>query len=599
MAKIFFGKYKFEMCAGLLIACAAALRILLAYNDWPQLNADEGVMGIMARHIQSGQHPIFFYGQNYMGALEAYLGAGLFPYFGSSSFSLRLGLVLLFTLFLVCLYILTARLYTKRFALFVLLLLSLGTNAVFSRQLNAIGGYIEILLCGTLSFLLALLLSLSTASPTSSPIWRRIGYTVWGIVVGVGIWSDLLILPAIMCSALVLICFCWEDLKRGNFFLVLLGLIIGTFPLIIYNVTAIPGQDSWSVLVSMQGAPALSIDTIIQQISRTVLYSLPAITGNPLCHTDDLPGLNTLGFEPVQPMSLTCIAIKSGWSCIYLVLLLYVFIRQGIQVWKHFSTWHKNSRDEMISSSFIRSCTALAIALQATLTLYSFTRSHAPLDGASIYARYLICLWIATPVLLWPSWKFARKSFVSRKIQSIRSLLVIGLIMIMIFSLSYGTYETLSEVPQAQASHQREEMLIASLSRHHITHVYTDYWTCYRLAFQSAERVTCGVVRNDCSFQPDRHNRYQPYYDMTRQDPQAAYLLRSDIPCAPGLKRRGFCRNFSIGAYAVYNPRPTCLRPPLAFDSAQLLISIAPVLVHSTGYRCSRQVVAGRHQHAG
>lgn len=542
------------MCAGLLIVCAAILRIILAYNDWPQLNSDEGVMGIMARHIQTGEHPIFFYGQNYMGALEAYVGASLFPYFGSSTFSLRLGLVLLFILFLVCLYILTTRLYTKRFALFVLLLLSLGSNAVFSRQLNAIGGYVEILLCGTLSFLLVLLLSLSTTHQNSSHVWRSIGYTVWGIIIGVGIWSDLLILPVIVCSALLLMCFCWADLKRGNFLLVLLGIIIGTLPLILYNVNAAPGQDSWSVLIGMQGAPAWSVDTIVRQISRTMLYSLPSITGNPLCHTDDLPGLNSLGFEPVQSMSVACIAIKTGWSCTHLVLLFYTFILHGIQVWKHFFTWYKISRNELASIPFIRSCTALAIALQAILTLCSFIHSHAPLDGASIYARYLICLWIATPVLLWPLWKFARKSFVSRKAKSLRSLLVIGLIMIMIFSLSYGTYETLSEVPQAQAAHKQEEMLIASLSRHHIAHVYTDYWTCYRLAFQSAERITCGIIRNDCSLQPDKHNRYPPYYDMTRRDPNAAYLVGLDTPCAPRLKQRGFCRAFSRGAYTIYRP---------------------------------------------
>ncbi|GLV55621.1 hypothetical protein KDH_24650 [Dictyobacter sp. S3.2.2.5] len=573
MVKKFCAGYKFELCAGLLIICASVLRLFLAYNNWPQLNADEGVMGIMARHIQTGDLPIFFYGQHYMGALEAYLGAGLFRYFGSSTFSLRLGLILLFAIFLACLYMLTARLYTRRFALFILLLLGLGSNTVFSRQLNAIGGYIEILLCSTLSFLLAQQLALSIIRSSASTIWRKGGYLLWGCIVGIGIWSDLLILPVVACSALLLLYFCWAELKRGHVLLVLLGLIIGALPLILYNLHAAPSQDSWSVLIGMQGAPTWSANTMLQQISYTILYSLPAITGNPFCHTDDLPGLKVLGFEPVQSMDPTCIVVRAGWSCIYLVLLLYATILLGCQVWRHFSArqQRKKAGDETLSDGLIRSCTALAITLQAVLTLYSFTRSHAPLDGASVYARYLICLWIALPILLWPLWDFVSKRLIIHKVKDLRVMLIIGLVLVMIISLSYGTYETLSEVPQARAAHQQEEALITALSQHHITHVYTDYWTCYRLAFQSAERITCGVITDDCSFQPDKHNRYQPYFDMTRQDAHAAYLLPPDTSCAPDLQQQGLCSHFTVGAYAVFDAEQICTQS-LAFKPAQPFI---------------------------
>ena len=87
-----------------------------------------------------------------MGPLEAYLGAGLFHLFGPSLFTLRLGLVLCFVLFLfVCTYLLTSLLYT-RLAVCVLILLSLGSRAVLTQQLLAIGGYPETLLFGSLLF---------------------------------------------------------------------------------------------------------------------------------------------------------------------------------------------------------------------------------------------------------------------------------------------------------------------------------------------------------------------------------------------------------------------------------------------------------------
>jgi predicted membrane-bound mannosyltransferase len=95
--------------AFIIIAVATLLRIFLIAQGWPHSNADEDTMGIMAMHIAyNGEHPIFFYGQNYMGTLEAYLAAGFFRLFGASVFTLRLSPVLLFALFLTCMYLLTS-----------------------------------------------------------------------------------------------------------------------------------------------------------------------------------------------------------------------------------------------------------------------------------------------------------------------------------------------------------------------------------------------------------------------------------------------------------------------------------------------------------
>ena len=85
----------------LIIALAALLRISLIALGWPHSNADEGTMGIMAMHIlYKGEHPIFFYGQNYMGTLEAYLGSAFFYLFGISVFTLRLAPLFFFVLLL-------------------------------------------------------------------------------------------------------------------------------------------------------------------------------------------------------------------------------------------------------------------------------------------------------------------------------------------------------------------------------------------------------------------------------------------------------------------------------------------------------------------
>ena len=76
----------------ILILGAAALAwkgLLLALDSVP-FNSDEAVVALMARHILLGERPIFFYGQAYMGSLDAFLVAGGFWLFGEQVWVIRL-----------------------------------------------------------------------------------------------------------------------------------------------------------------------------------------------------------------------------------------------------------------------------------------------------------------------------------------------------------------------------------------------------------------------------------------------------------------------------------------------------------------------------
>src|SRR6266567_1334624 len=151
-----------ELCALVLILAAFGLRFVLISLGWPLRNSDESIIGIMGLHIAyQGAHPIFYYGQDYMGSIQAFVAAGFFQIFGPSLFSLRLGLLLLFMLFLLSIYVLTRILYSRAWALVTLLLLGAGSSYVMSRQLNAIGGYAETLLFASLLFVLTSWLVLS------------------------------------------------------------------------------------------------------------------------------------------------------------------------------------------------------------------------------------------------------------------------------------------------------------------------------------------------------------------------------------------------------------------------------------------------------
>src|SRR5437870_11155391 len=130
----------YELSMFMIVVAATLARIVLIYFNWPVTNSDEGNMGLLAMHVAyRGELPIFFYGLPYMGPLEGYIAAPLFHLFGVSLFTLRLGLLLLFALFLICMYYLTRLLYAEKFALAIVVLLSSGSSLLILLQLRAVG----------------------------------------------------------------------------------------------------------------------------------------------------------------------------------------------------------------------------------------------------------------------------------------------------------------------------------------------------------------------------------------------------------------------------------------------------------------------------
>src|SRR5438046_1942663 len=89
----------------LLIAAAIVIRVTLSIQGWTSTNSDESIMNLVTLHIAyRGEHPTFFYGQDYLGTFEAYIGAILFRVFGPAVLAMRLEMVGFYTLLLACLH---------------------------------------------------------------------------------------------------------------------------------------------------------------------------------------------------------------------------------------------------------------------------------------------------------------------------------------------------------------------------------------------------------------------------------------------------------------------------------------------------------------
>lgn len=553
----------YEIWAFVIIAFAAALRIVLDSLNWPITNSDEGTMGIIALHIAyHGEHPYIFYGQFYMGTLEAYIGAILFHLFGPSLFVLRLSVILLVTLFLVSMYLLTCLLYSQQLALVTLTLLSLGSNVVLTREIMSTGGSSQTLLFGSLAFLLAVWLALTSGQNPSArkARWRLVGFSCWGLVIGLGLWSDFIVLPFFAMATLFLVLFCWRDLWSLAPLCVLLGLIIGAAPLMIYNFRILSGVNSLSILLQLfhgtQTQAPGTLAQVMQGITQTVLVSLPTATGNPFCPVSE----EWQYFRYTSPDSTQCTIVHASWGLGYIVLLaiaIFLTVRTLRQL--RFQPQAPAGFPGERRTAVIRYFARLMLLGSAALALTAYALSSAPMGWPGIHARYLIGLLIITPAIVSPLWS---------GINSIRLPLVTltrlkvassgGMLLLIGISLLMGTIETFSEDPLAQTISQQQNTLVNGLLRIHATHIYSDYWTCDSLIFQSNEQIICVVV--DTALRPNLlYNRYQPYIPIVAADSRAAYVFAIGLPqvasialvaALPG----AHYRRFIFDGYVVYQP---------------------------------------------
>ncbi len=526
----------YGLCICTLIAAATLARFILIYFNWPVTNSDEGNMGLIALHIAyQGDHPTFFYGVPYMGPLEGYIAAPLFRLLGPSLFALRLGLLLLFILFLICMYYLTRLLYTRGLALFIVVLLSLGSTDVIMRQLKAVGEYPEIELFAALISLLAAWLALSHPSSDVHPAtwlkWRRIlVYGLLGLIVGLALWVDFLILPFVATAGLLLLLFCRRELFSWSGLSLSLGTMIGAFPLIYYNLTAPPGENSLKTLLSLHQAngaegPTLYI-SLLKQIFSTIMIGLPLTTGaNPHCS-----GTTLASFGSTTSSMLPCEIFQGGWSMGFLVLwtsatfLVIAFLWQQ----RHQGSarnWSLEQRQDVILQ-----CCRLMLLISAGLTIVLYVAS--PL--AALYPftafRYLTCVLIATPAVLWPLWMGIRKLEIPPIMRAKAMFILKGSTLLFIgVTFLLGTVRTFQEIPAAQAAHDSEDILVRDLLNNGAKHIYSDYWTCNRLIFHSQEQIICSVLTEQLK---PGFNRYTPYVPVVKAAPHPAYVFALGSPFA-------------------------------------------------------------------
>src|SRR5215813_15643700 len=94
----------------IIVAATLIARIILLASGAVSFHADEAIVGLMARHILQGERPTFFYGQAYMGSLDAWLIAIGFRVLGDSVLTIRVVQSILYLLVVASGFVLAWRL---------------------------------------------------------------------------------------------------------------------------------------------------------------------------------------------------------------------------------------------------------------------------------------------------------------------------------------------------------------------------------------------------------------------------------------------------------------------------------------------------------
>ena len=105
--------------------------------------------------------------------------------------------------------------------------------------------------------------------------------------------------------------------------------------------------------------------------------------------------------------------------------------------------------------------------------------------------------------------------------------------------------------------YEADQALIRNLGKLGIHHMYTDYWTCYKVAFLAEEQLTCDVLGRSLE---QGNNRYLPYVAPVEADPHAAYVFPVNSPQTAAFVRQVGTSSsqfiqISLESYMVYVPR--------------------------------------------
>ncbi len=511
------------------VFCAALLKIGLLIANVIPFNADEAVVALMARHILQGKFPIFFYGQAYMGSLDAWLIAGGFLIFGQQVWVIRCVQMLIYLGVIVTTALIAKAISGNgRVGVIAAWLMAIPTINVTLYTTASLGGYGEALLIGNL----ILLVTLRIAS-------MKLNHSFWnwlflGFLCGLGFWAFGYSLAFAIPSIIWLVWRGIESFKprlfeRSTGFQIVqngaglvIGSMIGSAPLLFYATS-----HGLNGLFSELRGSAISGVEHLSYLAQVAQH---------------LWSLLVLG-------STVIFGIRPPWEVRWLVLPLLPF---ALVFWLGTLCFGINTavKDRQFKPGW------LLLLGVVTCVLLGFVMTS---FGADPSGRYFVVL--MTPLAIMAA---EMTTWLEEKIGR-RGLGLVGLILIYN---GIATIQCASQYPPgittqfykiSQIDHRYDQALIQFLENHGEQTGYTNYWVSYHLAFLSEEKlIFVPRLPYHADFRyTERDDRYQPYDQIVEQADRSAYIT-SNHPALDQYLRDAFSgmnvawQEADIGDYHIF-----------------------------------------------
>lgn len=517
----------------LLLAAATAWKAWILLEDAVPFNGDEAIVGLMARHILlEGERPVFFYGQAYMGSLDAYLVAAGFALFGAQIWVIRAVQAMLYLAVLA-----TTVLIGKRFlgswwagiAAAAILAIPPVNMALYTTA--SLGGYGEALLIGNLALLSGLnwIRRFEAGSGVQS-WWFAL---LFGGLVGLGLWANglSLIYSAPMAIA-VLVALIRKRVKATYAIRDLLMAVFG------FAVGALP----WWLYAFDRGFASLTAELLGGNVAVET-GSWLVRTAQHLLNLVVLGGSAAFGFRP--PWEIRWLALPLlPFALIFWLGVSFLFIQQIREPDLKLERW---------------TLIGVLLAFAAGFLFTSF--------GVDPSGRYFL------PVF----WVFALCAGSVVTALRLPSAGKIAVLAVVIGFQGWGTIDCVRRNPPGLTTqfyaptiydHGAFPELIAFLDAKGETRGYSTYWVSYPLAFRSQEQL---IFTPRLPYHPDlrysvRDDRYAPYSDDVAAAEKVAYITARNVELDSFL-RIGFAnrgvqwKEQVIGDFRVFYALSDAVRP--------------------------------------
>lgn len=549
------------------LALALVGRIVLLASGSVSFHSDEAVIALMARHILEGARPVFFYGQAYMGSLDAFLVSLGFATLGESVLTIRIVQAVLYMGVVASSFAAAWRLSGRPVVATVTgLTLAVMPVLLATYTTATLGGYNETLLFGNLLLLLAY--DVTHAHTRSLPRWLLLG-----IIAGLGWWTNGLIVAYGLPVALLVLYRTLRPIdaaaapglpsQRGDMrppsglalrlvplLVALGGFFVGSAPWWLFNL-----QHDWQALAfyiartdegqfAGNSVPSLPLE---QRVLGLLFLGLPTLIG--------------LRF-PWQP---SFFAPLIGAVVLFIYGMAFVRLLRGARTPQGTHPLKPDAR-------------ALIIGMIGLFCLLFFV-SKFSIDPTG---RYFLPLALPFGVVLGTLIDTlpARTRLLRTPRQ--RQMGQAALVAIVLVYFAAGQISAASVEPglttqfnlDSHIPNTYDEELIAFLDEQNLYAGYSTYWVTFRLAFLSDERMQYSSAlpyKPSLEYTP-ADERYPAYKATADQTERIAYITANVAEVRASLERifdEGGIRydKTVIGPYYIYyNFDPAPPRPPLSLD---------------------------------